>query len=76
MVSVDYGNIRMLAVERVAEIEESDDIFKRPERLDPAEPLDKAFNITLGGSCPCKDLDLRFIGQICAAVKILSKTDD
>jgi len=38
----------MLAVERVAEIEESDDIFKRPEKLDPAEPLDKAFNITLG----------------------------
>ena len=38
----------MLAVERVAEIEESDDIFKRPEKLDPAEPLDRTFNITLG----------------------------
>ncbi len=37
----------MLAVERVAEIEESDDIFKRPEKLDPAEPLDRTFNITL-----------------------------
>jgi hypothetical protein len=48
VMSVDYGEIRMLAVERVVDIEETGDTFERPEKFDPAELLDGAFNITLG----------------------------
>lgn len=45
--ALDYGNIRMLAVERVVEIKETDETFERPTKFDPAELLDGAFNITL-----------------------------
>jgi len=42
--SVDYGEICILAVERVVDIEETGDTFERPEKFDPAELLGGAFN--------------------------------
>ncbi len=46
--ATDYGNIRVLAVERILEVVTTGDNFEMPEGFDPADILNGAFNITLG----------------------------
>lgn len=41
-----YGDLRILAVERIKEIDITDEIFSYPDGLNPQEFLEMAFNIT------------------------------
>lgn len=43
--TTDYGDIRILAIERILELEKTSDIFEYPSDFDPEEALDAAFGI-------------------------------
>jgi len=45
--TTDYGDIRVLAVERIKELTESKDTFIYPDGFEPEERLRSAFNITM-----------------------------
>lgn len=46
VVATRYGDLRTLAVERIKEIDISDQTFSYPDGFDPKELLDSAFNLT------------------------------
>ena len=49
-----YGDIRLLAVERILELEVSSESFQQSEDFNPDQLLNGAFNITFDGSFPVK----------------------
>jgi len=64
--TTDYGHIRVLAVERIMELDISTDIFSPPDQFDPEALLEKAFGIVYGDPF---ELKLDFTAETARYVK-------